>query len=262
MTLRIRRFSAREGTVPKTVPTIGGASCQESVAQSFFKRMPIQSLIETTRLDRPARLADGLELERAPVRLCKSTPAALRQPGYFAGSKPAPQRSLVIEIPRLDPPLPRGARDSATSSAIVCRKKNCRLARSQPRAINPPHDTAKTCDVVRLKPAANWTVGLQDGKGDSAVGHLSFGHTGKIESIKSRSREKTGRARVPLQAAIARGADRRVGAGLIKTWSGRQIVFFRDLLRTGSGGRRLHQPKSFLTITRLPDGPDGIASTA
>ena len=167
--------------------------------------MPIQSLAETTRLDRPARLADGLELERAPVRLCKSTPAASGQSGNFAGSKPAPQRSLVIEIPRLGPPLPRGARDSATSSGIVGQKKNGPLARSQPRAMNPPHDAAKTCDVVRLKPAANWTVGLQDGKGDSAVGHLSFGLSGKIESIKSRSREKTGRAGVPLQAAVARG---------------------------------------------------------
>ena len=171
--------------------------------------MPIQSLIENTRLDRPARLADGLELERAPVRLAKAPRLPLGQSGDFAGSKPAPQRSLGIEFPRLGPPLPRGARDSATSSDIVWRKKNGRLARSQPRAIIPPHDAAKTCDVVRLKHAANWTVGSQDEKWDSAVGHLSFGHSGKIESIKPRSREKTGRTRVPLQAAVARGADRR-----------------------------------------------------
>lgn len=46
--------------------------------------MPIQFLVETTRLDRPARLADGLELERAPVRLQKH-PGCLRAVGVLCG---------------------------------------------------------------------------------------------------------------------------------------------------------------------------------
>ena len=114
---------------------------QESVAQSFFKRMPIQSLVATTRRDRPARLADGLELERALVR-DHWTPALFpttrreQLAGVHAGSKPSPQRCLANEPPRLGSPLPCVARDSATSSGIVEERKVA--ARAKPTACHWP----------------------------------------------------------------------------------------------------------------------------
>ena len=70
-----RQRKAENEQVKNLLPHGGDATSQESVAQSFFKRMPIQSLIENTRLDRPARLADGLELECALVRLASPSAA-------------------------------------------------------------------------------------------------------------------------------------------------------------------------------------------
>ena len=121
----------------------------------LFNRMPIQTRAATTHRDRPARLADGLELERALVRdhwtpALFSTTRREQLAGVHAGSKPSPQRCLANEPPRLGPPLPCVARDSATSSDMIDGKKKS-LARSQPRATGLPHNAAKTCDAVRQK---------------------------------------------------------------------------------------------------------------
>ena len=103
--------------------------------------MPIQTRIATTHRDRPARLADGLELERALVRV-HWTPALFpttrreQLAGVHAGSKPSPQRCLANEPPRLGPPLPCVARDSATSSDMVGRKKS--RPRAKPTACQSP----------------------------------------------------------------------------------------------------------------------------
>lgn len=88
-------------------------------AQSFTKSLPIQIVVESTCLDRPARLADGLELERTPVRLGLSPSPHLR-----------PMRIVLIRSALVPPLLCPATRLGCIGDIITSRRfrqKRCEL---------------------------------------------------------------------------------------------------------------------------------------
>ncbi len=72
---------------------------RRALLNPFSSRMPIQHQIEITCLDRPTRLADGLELECAPVSTCLRHPEKQKpEPGCLRlrGRNLRPKSLLAI----------------------------------------------------------------------------------------------------------------------------------------------------------------------
>lgn len=132
--------------------------------------MPIQSLIENTRLERPARLADGLELERAPVRPAKAPRLLKSSRGTVRGRNLRPRglsesRSLVW-VPRS-----RVVRGIRLHRATCYAERKRDRSRSEAHATDRPHEPPSSYVVVSLAAASDWTVGRQDN--DHDIGHES-----------------------------------------------------------------------------------------